>query len=152
MAFFGRSFRWDCRPIGTVSSGTTITVFSYNTNIRTFKELVYFKNLVGLGRYFVGGCTNLKELHIPASVTAIGGAAFYDTRNLTKIYFYPQNAPSLGVNCFGNSANQSPGYNTRNAGTNECHVPVDATGYNTGLYKDRLQSKTYSGFRMIYDL
>lgn len=69
-----------------------------------------------------------------------------------KIYFYPQAAPSLGVNCFGNVASQSPGYDTRNAGTNEFHVPFGATGYDTGLYKDRLQNKSYSGFTIYYDL
>ena len=105
-----------------------------------------------MGRAFVNGCSNLREIHIPASVTDIGGAAFYNTQKLTKIYFYPKSAPSLGTNAFGNQANQSPGYNTRNAGTNELHVPVGATGYDSGLYKDRLQSKTYSGFTIIYDL
>lgn len=138
--------------IGNVTSGTTTTVFTNNTKIQTFKELVHFKNLTGMGRGFVMGCSNLKEIHIPASVTRIGDVAFYNATKLAKIYFYPKTAPSLGSNCFGNSANQSPGYVTRNAGTNECHVPVDATGYDIGPYKNRLQSVTYSGFRMIYDL
>lgn len=137
-------------PIGTASSSGT-TVFTGNTKITTFKELVFFVNVRTLGRAFVSECSNLTEIHIPASVTTLGNYAFNNTQNLRKVYFYPSNPPTTGTAVFGNTTGQSMGYNTRNTGTNEFHVPVGATGYGTGSYT-RLTNTTYSGFRLIYDL
>ena len=138
------------RSIGTASSSST-TVFTGNTRITTFKELVFFVNVRTLGRAFVSECSNLTEIHIPASVTTLGSYAFNNTQNLKKVYFYPSAAPTTGTAVFGNATGQSMGYNTRNARTNEFHVPVGATGYETGSYA-RLTNTTYSGFRLIYDL
>lgn len=127
-------------------------MFTNNRAITSFKELVYFSNLKTLGRYFVWNCSNLKEIQIPGSVTTIGNGAFIGTSKLTKVYFYPPKAPSLGTDAFGREVAQSMGYNTRNAGTNEFHVPIGATGYNSGLYSGKLQDTSYCGFTIIYDL
>ena len=147
-----------CRSDGANSIGTantsSTTVFTNNKLITTFKELVHFVNLVTCGRYFVYGCSNLRELHIPAKVNRFGNGAFQNTQNLKKVYCYPPTAPAYADNgsIFSGSIASSMGYNTRTAGTNEFHVPVDATGYNTGHYSDPLQNTSRCGFTVIYDL
>ena len=105
-----------------------------------------------MGRYFVAGCPNLTEIHIPASVTTFGNYAFVNTPKMKKVLSYPKNAPSLGTGVFAGSMAQSMGYNSRNNGTNEFHVPIGATGYNSDQYSSRLQSTSYCGFIVIYDL
>lgn len=138
--------------IGTANT-TSTTVFTNNTKITTFKELIYFTNLVTLGRYFVYGCSALTVLYVPSTVTTIGNGAFQGAIRLRNLRFYPNSAPSLGSNAFGSTTvSTATGYNTRNEGTNEFHVPVDATGYNSGLYSSRLQNVSYCGFTVIYDL
>ena len=129
-------------------------MFINNTKITTFKELVYFKNLVTLGRAFVSGCSQLRELWIPATVNRFGNGAFASTPRLVKILCYPKTAPAYADNgyIFGSASATSTGHNTRNAGTNEFHVPVGATGYDSGLYSSRLQNTSYCGFTVIYDL
>lgn len=144
-------FRLGCNPIGTANTSST-TVFTNNNRITAFRELEFFVNLKTLGRYFVYGCSNLKELHIPASVATIGNGAFLNTPRLEQVYCYPIQAPSLGVNVFSRQADQSMGYYTRGAGTNGFHVPAVATGYNSGLYGSTLQDTSLCGFTIIYDL
>ena len=136
--------------IGTATSGST--VFTDNTKITTFKELIYFVNVKTFGRYFVAGCSNLTEIHIPASVTTFGTYAFVNTPKMKKIYCYPATAPATNTGTFANATSSSMGYDGRNAGANEFHVPVGATGYDSGLYSSRLQNTSYCGFTVIYDL
>lgn len=137
--------------IGTANTSAT-TVFTGNTLIKTFKELVYFVNLKTLGRYFVGNCSNLTEIHIPSSVTRIGSYAFHNAIRMKKVLCYPLSAPNTDVAIFGNTSQSSMGYNGRTSRTNEFHVPVVSTGYEQGDYSSRLQSTSYCGFRVIYDL
>ena len=128
-------------------------MFTNNNIITSFKELIYFVNLKTLGRYFVYGCSALTVLYVPSTVTTIGNGAFQGAIRLRNLRFYPDSAPSLGSNAFGSTTvSTATGYNTRNEGTNEFHVPVDATGYNSGLYSSRLQNVSYCGFTVIYDL
>ena len=148
---YGTPSRWDSRTIGTANT-TSTTVFTNNTNIKSFKELIFFVNLKTLGRRFVYGCSNLTEIWIPSSVTVIGNHCFANTIRLVKVRFYPTTAPEARTEVFSSSQAQSMGYNTRAAGTNEFHVPFGATGYNTGQYSDPLKNTNRCGFTVIYDL
>ena len=138
--------------IGTANTSST-TVFTNNKLITTFKELVHFVNLVTCGRYFVYGCSNLRELHIPAKVNRFGNGAFQNTQNLKKVYCYPPTAPAYADSSIFSATNASSmGYNTRTAGVNEFHVPAGATGYETGVYLSTLRDTIRCGFTVIYDL
>ena len=149
--FQQKQFRLSGNPIGTANT-TSTTVFTNNTNIKSFKELIFFVNLKTLGRRFVYGCSYLTEIWIPSSVTVIGNHCFANTIRLVKVRFYPTTAPEARTDVFSSSQAQSMGYNTRAAGTNEFHVPFGATGYNTGQYSDPLKNTNRCGFTVIYDL
>lgn len=114
--------------------------------------MVHFKNCKTLGRRFVYGCSYLTEVWIPSSVTVIGNHSFANTIRLVKVRFYPATAPEAKTEVFSSAQAQTMGYNTRSAGVNEFHVPVDATGYDTGQYSDPLQNTSRCGFTVIYDL
>lgn len=142
--------------IGVYNTSST-TVFTNNKLITKFTELRYFVNLQTCGRAFVQGCSNLTEIVIPPSVLRFGNGAFQNTQKLTKFYCYPEAAPAYNDNgaIFAASMASSMGYNTRNTGNNEFHVPVDATGYELGQYGSsgsRLLSTSYCGFHIVYDL
>jgi hypothetical protein len=147
------SFQLRISSIGTANTSSS-TVFTGNKTIRTFKELIYFINLVTCGRQFVSGCSNLTEIWIPAKVNRFGNGAFQNTQNLKKVYCYPLDAPEYASNgaIFSASYASSMGYYTRSSGKNEWHVPADATGYDSGAYLDPLQNTSRCGFKVIYDL
>lgn len=145
--------------IGTTSDYSGDSPFTNNTAITSFKELKYFTSLQTLCRNFVAGCSSLKEIQIPSSVTKISYNAFMPAPNLTKIYFYPSIAPS----CMTSNNNNFPfgltynttsctGHLTKTNGTNELHVPIGATGYSQGAYLSPLQNAQYCGFTIYYDL
>ena len=130
-------------------------MFTNNTKIVTFRELIYFAKLKTMGRSFVSGCSQLTEIWIPASVNRFGNGSFASTPRLKKILCYPQTVPETADNgyIFGNASATSTGYNTRNSGTNEFHVPVGATGYDSSwTFYSKLTSTSYCGFTVIYDL
>ena len=142
--------------IGAYDTSST-TVFTNNKLITKFTELRYFVNLQTCGRHFVNGCSNLTEIVIPPSVIRFGNGAFQSTQKLTKFYCYPKAAPAYNDNgaIFSAATATAMGYNTRNTGNNEFHVPVDATGYELGQYGSsgsRLLSTSYCGFHIVYDL
>lgn len=142
--------------IGNYDTSST-TVFTNNKLITKFTELRYFINLQTCGRAFVQGCSNLTEIVIPPSVIRFGNGAFQNTQKLTKFYCYPKAAPAYNDNgaIFAATMASSMGYNTRNTGNNEFHVPIDATGYELGQYGSsgsRLLSTSYCGFHIVYDL
>ena len=139
--------------IGTANTSST-TVFTNNKKITTFKELIHFTNLITLGRHFVNGCSNLTEIWIPAKVNRFGNGLFQGTVRMKKVYCYPSSAPVYSDNAsiFSATIATSMGYNGRNTGTNEFHVPVGATGYETGAYVNPLRETSRCGFTVTYDL
>ncbi len=88
----------------------------------------------------------LKEITIPATITYIRNYLTHGScRNVEKIYSYAMTAPTIG----GDYAFTNLGDNTKDSGTNELHVPVGATGYDTGRWATIVNDK---GFTLIYDL
>ena len=59
--------------------------FKSNTQITSFDELVYFPKLNSINASAFAGCTNLKSLTIPNSVTSIGASAFEGCTSLLSI-------------------------------------------------------------------
>ena len=47
------------------------TTFRNNTIITEFKELVYFTKITSLANYAFNGCTKLKHVDVPPSVTGV---------------------------------------------------------------------------------
>ena len=140
--------------IGIINTSSS-TVFTNNTKIVTFRELIYFSKLKTMGRSFVSGCNQLTEIWIPASVNHIGNGAFASAVRLKKILCYPQTVPVTADNgyIFGNASYTATGYNTRNQGINEFHVPVGAVGYDKSwAHYPKLIDTSYCGFTVIYDL
>ena len=81
------------------------TTFIYNKNIISFEEFKYFTNVTYLkgsnssanpGAF--NGCTSLKKIILPSSITDIQQGSFY---NCAITYINLENIKTLGSNCFG---------------------------------------------------
>lgn len=60
------------------------TVFTNNKNIRDFKELKFFKNIIVLGQVIgsyvsFSNCTNLSSIELPESLVTLSYQAFFNT-------------------------------------------------------------------------
>ena len=73
-------------------------IFSGNATISFFNELAHFTNLTSIVDEAFRGCTALKSLTLPISVTSIGYGAFRDC-NITSIII-PKSVVSIDVNLF----------------------------------------------------
>ena len=63
------------------------TTFKNNTAIKYFEELRYFTGLTSLFNDTFNGCTALRTLYIPSSVTAIGRRVCANCKKLSNIYY-----------------------------------------------------------------
>lgn len=87
----------------------------------------------------------LQEVTFPATTTQISNYCMHSSgRNVTKIYCYAMTAPSVGAYAFSTLSD-----NTKAAGLNELHVPVGATGYESGGWANLVNNK---GYTLYYDL
>ena len=82
-----------------------------------------------LPKSLFSGCSSLKEIVIPETVTNIGETCFSGCTSLGDITCLPSKAPSLGSNVFGDRSNNYTGIN---ATTKILTVPSNATGYDSG--------------------
>ena len=98
------------------------TVFTNNKNIRDFKELKFFKNIIVLGQVIgsyvsFSNCTNLSSIELPESLVTLSYQAFFNTglkeiiipvnvkeivgesiirnKRLTTIILLPKNPPTI---------------------------------------------------------
>ncbi len=80
---------------------TTIELTSWfiHTDIISFDELQYFTGLKRIGNQAFGGCTQLKSITIPSSVTNIGNYAFDGCTSLTSVTI-PEGVKSIGEYAF----------------------------------------------------
>ncbi|MBR2202592.1 MAG: leucine-rich repeat protein [Prevotella sp.] len=75
---------WDTNDDGKLSEQEAAavksigTVFKDNTQLVTFYELKYFTGLTAIDDDSFNGCTNLKNISIPETVTSFGNRAFED--------------------------------------------------------------------------
>ena len=93
--------------------------------------------------------SSYEEVTLPSTTTQINSNAI-NGANVTKLYCYATVAPTLQNNAFGGTGNKGLGYNTKDSGINELHVPIGATGYDTGQWSTQLVDNL--GFTLIYDL
>lgn len=94
------------------------------------------------------GCTSLEEINIPAGVTLIVSSFLYGCSSLKKIVCKRATAPTLfGDQHFGASGYYT-GRNTYATGENMLYVPAGATGYDTGLWLDPLCNADKCGFTL----
>lgn len=101
--------------------------------------------------YCIALAGSLKEVTFPSTTTGIANYAVHGGGpNVTDIYCYAMTAPTIGAQTFGDNSANAVGYNNRSAGTNKLHVPVGATGYDTGNWS--ILTNSYHGFTIVYDL
>jgi len=63
------------------------TTFRNNTIITEFKELVYFTKITSLARYAFMGCSKLKHVDVPPSVTGVTYDSFRNNPAMVWIIF-----------------------------------------------------------------
>ena len=90
----------------------------------------------------------LKSVTLHQNFQSILGRGFWGCSNLKTIKSLANTAPSLQEDYlpFGNAANNYTGYNTHNTGENLLYIPLNATGYESGLWVDPLQNPSKCGF------
>ncbi len=71
-------------------------IFSNNKSITSFDELQYFTGLWSIGSYAFEGCSGLKSVTIPSSVTSIGISAFKDCKSLKAVNYNATNCTEMG--------------------------------------------------------
>lgn len=130
---------------GTVTTGNasaTVGLFGSTSSILTIGPLDGGYNLeyTNLPNTFLRGKTPTYTLTIPATLTSIGAYQFANGPLPQKIYSYPTTAPS-GLANFG--------YQSSYPSNPELHVPVGATGYNTGNWATLVSNGSYT---VYYDL
>ena len=81
-------------------------------------EVVFGDGLAEIGGQAFRGCSALKSVAIPNTVTNLGSSAFSGCASLTNIVFQGETAPALGDSAF----------NGTSAGL-VLTVPFDGTGY-----------------------
>lgn len=85
------------------------TTFSGNTNIVSFRELIYFTSLTSFSNKVFSGCTSLTSVYIPIDITSLGQYCFDGDSALTTIEFGgPMNiSGSTDVYAFRGTSNLS---------------------------------------------
>lgn len=91
-----------------------------------------------LPKSFFNGCSSLKEIVIPETVTNIEDNCFTGCTSLGSITSLSLNAPTLGSNVFGDKMTN---YTGSSASTKVLSIPANAVGYELGDWKIVLQDK-----------
>ena len=113
-----------------LTSWTTIDSYEFN-NLEWLTELILPDTFTTLGNYALGGCTRLRHITFPASLSSIGYRVFEAT-DMESITFLSTIPPTLGVNPLGDTS--CPLY-----------VPAESVeAYKTAWssYADRIQAIT----------
>lgn len=85
------------------------------------------------------------EIILPSSLVEIQGSALAFNALQTLVSFAPY-IPTVDSYAFGGVEFNLAGRDNYNKGTNKLHIPLNATGYNTGAWLDPLQNPQRCGF------
>ena len=100
---------WDKNGDGELSYAeaakvTFIPQIFANSQIKSFNELKYFKNVQSISPGAFQGCKELAYITFPKNIQTIGKQAFYDCDALTEITL-PTNLKNIGYESFANCEN-----------------------------------------------
>ena len=94
------------RPVKAKYAEKTIPQYAFFKNgngsgKRTIKNVIYPKNLIGVGERAFYACYNLSEVTIPASVVSLESEAYYNCKALASISVLSANpVPTMGKGVF----------------------------------------------------
>lgn len=127
-----------CRSLKTADIDTVhITTNSANMFESDFGLLdVKLADISCLPKSFFNGCSSLKEITIPETVTNIEDKCFIGCTSLGDITSLPLNAPTLGSGVFGDTTTN---YTGSKASIRILSVPSNAVGYESEDWKSVLQ-------------
>ena len=128
------------------ATGTTLIVYAkdYVQPNYTVEE-----GTTNLGNYSFCNCYHLTSIVLPSSMKNIGIGSFSGATKLSSITCDSITAPTANDSgTFGKTASNYTGRNTYNAGTNKLRIPLNASGYETGLWLDPLQNADKCGFKI----
>ena len=97
-------------------------------------------------------CANLAKVTIKEGIAEINSSAFAECANLREIHMLNETSPVLKGTPFGSTTREYTGRNTYNAGVNTLYVPVGATGYDIGEWKNTLLNPDKCGFHAFGSL
>ena len=144
-----------CRKMATFAFPKGLTAINSSAFNMCFYDastagatLVIPEGVTTIGTNAFYNCTYLAEITIPSTVTSFSSAVFHTCPMLGTIRANMMSAVS-GYNMFGGAAGEYTGENTAAAGTNRLYVRTGATGYDTGLWLDPLQSSSKCGFTKV---
>lgn len=105
------------------------------------------ETVTSIGSFAFNNCSKLVSITIPSGVKSIGQSCFMGCTQLGDINSLASNAPSLGIEAFGNGSSNYTGNGTT---VKELHVPRTATGYESNDWQTVLQDTI--GFTLYKDL
>ena len=130
--------KWDTNGDGELSYQEAKAVaaigseFKGSTAITSFEELRYFKNMRIIGAEAFAGCTSLKSIVVPVSVSSIGTSVFSGCSSLESVEVIPENNyfdSRNGCNAIIRTAD-----NCLVAGCITTVIPADVVGLGEGAF------------------
>lgn len=90
--------------------------------------------------------TAIEQITLPSSLSNISNYVFNGANKLKTIISNATTAPTTGTHVFGSSASTWTGRLTYSSGENKLYIPLNASGYEAGLWEDPLTSGSKCGF------
>ena len=105
-----------------IKAVTKLVTFEGNTDITSFDEFKYFTNNTDLHIRHFSGCTNLKSISLPDSVTEVTQMMFNDNSNLESVEL-PEGLVSINKNSFWGCSS-----------LHHIRIPSTVTSFGTGVF------------------